>query len=461
MSAARDFDRLRSRFRGALVRPGEEGYPEARRVWNGAVDRRPALIARCAGADDVRAALRFAREQDRPISVRGSGHAIAGYAVCDDGVMIDLSLLKSVAVAPDKRRAHAAAGVTWGEFDLATQRYGLATTGGTVSQVGVGGLTLLGGFGHLMRRHGLAVDSLRAVDLVTADGELRHVDADSEPELFWGVRGGGGNFGIATALTYDLHPVGPLLLGGPVYWPLDQAPRVLRVLRDFAGQAPDDLGVMLVAHQAPPLPFLPPERYGTLALGLLLTWAGEIAEGLRATAPLREIGTPLGEMVRPVPYRALQTMLDGAAAPGNAAYWKSVHLPELTDPAIDLIVSLAASLPTPLSMLNGWVLGGAAGRVAAADTAVGDRGSGFELRVSATWRPGDEPHTSWVRDGWQRLRAYGDDRQYATFVTGEGDTDLHAVYGTGLGRLVALKNRYDPANVFRYNVNVPPPADPA
>ena len=246
---------LRSRFRGALIRPGDEAYAETRRVWNGAIDRRPALIARCADADDVVTALRFAREGEPPISVRGSGHGVAGHAVCDGGLMIDLSLMKGVSVDPLGRRARAAAGAIWGEFDLATQRYGLATTGGTVSQVGVGGLALLGGFGCLLRRHGLAIDNLLAVDLITANGDRLHVDTESEPELLWGLRGGGGNFGIATGLTFELHPVGPLVLGGPVYWRLEQAPLVLRFLRNLAPVAPDDLGIMIVAHQAPPLPF--------------------------------------------------------------------------------------------------------------------------------------------------------------------------------------------------------------
>ena len=281
---------LRGRFRGALLRPGEEGYEEARRVWNGAIDRRPALIARCAGADDVLQALRFARERELPIAVRGGGHSVVGHSVCDGGVMIDLSHMKAVSVDPAARVARAAAGLTWSELDLATQRHGLATTGGTISSVGIGGLTLGGGFGHLMRRHGLTIDNLRAVELVTAEGERLRVDADSEPELFWGLRGGGGNFGIATAFEYDLHPVGPLVLGGPIYWPLEQAHDVLRTLREFAPEAPDELGIMIVAHRAPPLPFLPPERYGAPVLGLLPVWSGDLADGVRALAPLRAVG---------------------------------------------------------------------------------------------------------------------------------------------------------------------------
>lgn len=309
LETSRAFRDLRTRFRGALIEPGDEAYTESRRIWNGAIDRRPALIARCVAADDVVAALRFARDHDLPISVRGSGHGVAGHAVGDGAIVIDLSLLRGVSVDPATRQARAAAGTTWGEFDLATQRYGLATTGGTVSHVGISGLTLHGGLGHLLRRCGLTVDNLRAVELITADGRQLQVDAEREPELLWGLRGGGGNFGIATAFSYDLHPVGPLVLGGPVYWPLQQAPEVLRFLRGFAPEAPDDLGIMIVAHRAPPLPFLPAECYGTPALGLLLTWAGEVAEGIRVLAPLLRVGRPLCDSLRPVPYRAVQTLL--------------------------------------------------------------------------------------------------------------------------------------------------------
>jgi FAD binding domain/Berberine and berberine like len=373
--------------------------------------------------------------------------------------MIDLSLMKGVSVDPLGRRARATAGATWGEFDLATQRYGLATTGGTVSQVGVGGLTLLGGFGHLMRRHGLAVDNLPAVDLITANGDKLHVDADSEPELLWGLRGGGGNFGIATGLTFDLHPVGPLVLGGPVYWPLEQAPLVLRFLRNLAPVAPDDLGIMIVAHQAPPLPFLPPEAYGTPAFGLLVTWAGDIAEGMRMLAPLLQVGKTLGELVRPVPYRTMQTLLDGSAAPGNGTLWRSVRLPLLSDAAIEDLVSLAESLPHPLSFLMGSMIGGAASRVAADATALGQREVGFEFRLIAVWPPEDSDaakHTAWVQQGWERLRVYGNGREYPTFLSDAGLAGVRAAYQDGWSRLVSLKNRYDPTNVFRLNANIPP-----
>jgi FAD binding domain/Berberine and berberine like len=451
--------RLRERFRGALLRPGEEGYDEARRVWNGAIDCRPALIARCAGADDVQEALRFARERDLRVSVRGGGHSVVGHAVSDDAVMIDLSLMKAVSVDPAARVARAAGGLLWSELDLATQRHGLATTGGTISHVGIGGLTLAGGFGHLMRRHGLTVDNLRAVELVTADGERQRVDGERDPELFWGLRGGGGNFGIATAFEYDLHAVGPLVLGGPVYWPLEQAPAVLRTVRELAPGAPDELGIMIVAHRAPPLPFLPPERYGAPVLGLLLVWCGELAEGLRVTAPLRAVGTPLGDLVRPVPYRAVQSLLDGSASRGAHAYWRSHRLPDLSDAAIDEIVVLAGSLTSPLSLLNGWAIGGAVSRVHPGATAVGEREVGFELRLIANWAPGDprgDEHVAWVRDGWARLRPHASGRQYASFLSDEGDAGVRAAYGDRLARLRTLKDRHDPTNVFRLNANIPP-----
>lgn len=445
---------LRARFRGMLLSPGEESYEEARRVWNGAVDRRPALIARCAGTDDVRAAIRYARGHDLPVAVRGGGHSVMGYGVCDGGVLIDMSALKAVTVDAGARTVRAAAGLTWAELDLATQRHGLAVTGGSVSSTGIAGVTLGGGFGHLMRRYGLTADNLRAADLVTAGGDLVHADA----ELLWGLRGGGGNFGIVTAFEYDLHPVGPVVLGGPVFWPLEQAPEVLRFLRDFAPHAPDELGLAIVAMLAPPMPFLPPDRYGTPVFGLLPVWCGDIAEGLRVLAPLRRTGTPVGDLVRPVPYRAVQSLLDGSAAPGNASYWRSHRLAELTDEVIGTLVASVGSITSPLSLISGWVIGGAASRVAPDTTAVGPRESGYELRLIANWRPGDpgaDRHTGWVRDGWERLRPVSAG-QFATFLSDEGVAGVRTAYGDRLPRLAALKRRYDPANVFRLNPNITP-----
>jgi FAD/FMN-containing dehydrogenase len=453
---------LRARFRGALLRPGEEGYDEARRVWNGAIDRRPALIARCAGADDVVAAVRFARERDLLVAVRGGGHAVAGHAVCDGGLMIDLSLMKAVRVDPAARTARAAGGVLWGELDRATQQFGLATTGGIISHTGIAGLTLGGGLGHLMRKHGLTVDNLLAVDLVTAGAERLRVDAATEPELFWGLRGGGGNFGIATAFEYQLHPVGPLVLGGPIFWPLAEAPAVLRFLRDFAPAAPDELGITIALRLAPPMPFLPPAQYGKPVLGLVLVWAGDIAQGQQAIAPLRGIGSPIADVVRPVPYLSLQSMLDGGAPHGMHYYWKSHRLPHLTDAVIDLLVGCVESITSPFSQIGGWAVGGAASRVAPEATAVGAREVGFELNVTAAWPPANadgDRHIAWVREGWAALRPHSAG-VYANFLSDEDAAGVAAAYGERLRRLTALKDRYDPTNFFRMNANIPPSRRP-
>ena len=451
-------DQLRRTFRGALLRPGEEGYDEARRIWNGAIDRRPALIARCAGADDVVTAVRYARERDMLVSVRGGGHAVAGHAICDDGVVIDLSLMKSARVDPAACTVQAAGGLLWSELDRATQPFGLAVTGGIISHTGIGGLTLGGGLGHLMRKHGLTVDNLRSVDLVTAEGEQMHVDAETEPDLFWGLRGGGGNFGIATSFNYQLHPVGPIVFGGPIFWPLSDAPAVLRFVREFAPSAPDELGITIALRLAPPMPFLPPERYGTPVLGLVLVWAGDIAEGQKALAPLRRIGTPIADVVRPVPYVALQSMLDGGAPHGMHYYWKAHRLPTLADDIIDVLVSRVEGITSPFSQISGWAVGGAVSRVGAEATAVGKREVGFELSINGAWPPPDARgalHTAWVREGWELLRPHSSG-VYANFISDEDAAGVEAAYGSRLGRLTRLKDRYDPTNFFRLNANILP-----
>lgn len=455
------FQRFRAAFRGALLRPGEEGYEEARRVWNGAIDRRPALIARCVGADDVVAAVRFARDHDLLVSVKGGGHAVAGHAVCNDGLMIDLSLMKAIAVDSAQRTVRAAGGVLWSEFDRTTQPYGLATTGGIISHTGIGGLTLGGGLGHLMRKHGLTVDNLLSVDLVTADAERIHVDAHTEPELLWGLRGGGGNFGIATSFEYQLHPVGPIVLGGPILWPLDQASEVLRFVGDFADESPDELGITVAARLAPPMPFLPAEKYGTPVVIVLPVWAGDIPTGLAATEPLRRLGRPIAEVVRPIPYLAIQSMLDGGALHGVHYYWKSHRLPQLTDPVIDVMTGGVGTLTSPFSQFSGWAMGGAASRVAADATAVGEREVGFELNITAAWPapagPADR-HRAWVREQWEKLEPYSTG-VYANFLSDEGAAGVDLAYGSRLQRLTALKDRYDPTNFFRMNANILPSGD--
>lgn len=454
------FHALRGRFRGALLRPGEEGYEPTRRIWNGAIDRKPALIARCVGTDDVQAAVRFAREHDLVMSVRGGGHAVAGHAVCDDGLMIDVSLMKTVVVDPAARTARAAAGLLWSEFDRATQPHGLATTGGIISHTGIAGLTLGGGLGHLMRKHGLTVDNLLAAELVTADGTLVHADAETEPELFWGLRGGGGNFGIVTSFTYRLHPVGPIVYGGPLFWPVEQAATVLRVLDEFAPTAPDELGITVGIVPAPPAPFVPQTLWGTPVAALILAWCGDLSEGAKAIAPLRDIAAPLADAVGPMPYLALQSMLDGGAPHGRHYYWKSHWFEGLPTDLIDAIVAGADSAKAPFWQINGWAVGGAVARVDADATAVGHRGPGYDLNITAAWppgQPGSADHVAWVRETWDSMLPYSSG-VYANFLSDEGVTGVEAAYGPRLGRLTALKDRFDPDNAFRLNANIPPSA---
>jgi hypothetical protein len=451
-------DELRTRFRGALLQPGEEGYDEARRVWNGAIDRRPALIARCAGADDVVEAVGFARERELAISVKGGGHAVAGHAVCDDGVMIDLSLMKAISVDPATRTARAAGGVLWRELDAATQAFGLATTGGVISHTGIGGLTLGGGLGHIMRAFGLTVDNLRGVELVTADGARVRADAESEPELFWGLRGGGGNFGIATAFEYDLHQLGPFVLGGSVFWSIDDGRAVMRTVRELLPEAPDELGIAFAMMPAPPLPGMPRDRVGKPAVALVLVWAGDPAEGERALAPLRAVGSPLVDSVSVVPYVFLQSMLDGGAPHGRHYYWKSHRLPDLSDPVIDVFMERLAAMTSPFAQITGWAMGGAVSRVDPDATAVGEREDGFDVSFATGWLPADpdpERHRHWSRVAWEALQPYSCGL-YANFISDEGEAGIEAAYGDRRARLGALKAVWDPANVFRMNANITP-----
>lgn len=431
-------------------------------MWNGAVDRRPGLIARCAGTDDVVAAVRFARQHDIEVSIRGGGHSIAGLSVCEGGLMIDLSNMRAIRVDRHARTASAAGGVLWGELDRATQAHGLATTGGIISHTGIGGLTLGGGLGHLMRAHGLTVDNLLSADLVTADGELRHVTEQSDPELFWGLRGGGGNFGIVTRFVYRLHPVGPMVLGGPVFWALDDAAEVMATVREVAPNAPDELGISVAIVPAPPAPFIPPERFGRPSMALILVWVGDPADGTRVMEPLHKIGTPIADVVRPTPYVALQSMLDAGAPHGRHYYWKAHKLPSLPDEVIAIFLAAIDTATSPFAQISGWAVGGAVSRVADDATAVGDRREGFEMSITVGWPPDDldaDRHKTWVRDAWEALRPYGEG-VYANFISDEGASGVEYAYGDRLQRLQALKARYDPDNFFHLNNNIAPRTDP-
>ena len=440
-------------FEGQLIRPGDPRYDEARAVWNGAIDRRPAIVARCRDAADVGAAIRLARERGLPVAVRGGGHSIGGLSVCDGGLVVDLSPMRAIAVDPAARRARAGAGVLWGELDAATQAHGLATVGGIVTHTGIAGLTLGGGIGWLMRRHGAVVDNLLDADLVTVDGD--EVRAADDPELFWGLRGAGANFGVVTAFEYRLHEVGPVL-AGPLYHALEDAPDVLRFYRDFAAAAPDELTTILNLRPAPPLPILPEHLHGRPVLAIGVCHTGDP----RDLEPLRRFGRPLLDAVAPRPYAELQRMFDATVPHGWHYFWKTCELPPLTDAAIDTLCEQAGRIASPRSYIIVFQLGGAMTR--GPDTAFGQRDAAHDVNVNAVWLPGDpdaERHVEWAREAYAALAPHARGRAYVNFLQDEPQERVRAAYGPpAYERLQALKRRYDPENVLRLNQNVAPAA---
>jgi FAD/FMN-containing dehydrogenase len=441
---------------GALLLPTEDGYDDARAVWNRMIDRRPALIARCAAVDDVVTAVRFAREHDLLVSVKGGGHNVTGHAVCDGGLMIDLSTMKSARVDPRRRRAIVGPGATWKDVDTATQRHGLATTGGIVSSTGVAGLTLGGGHGWLMRKHGLACDNLVALELVTADGGQLRASADENPELFWGLRGGGGNFGIVTSFEFDSHPLDTVLAGLLLY-PLSRGRDVLECYRDVAVGAPDELvlGALVTTWF---------DRTPVIALALCYSGAVTVGEGV--VQPLRRLGRPLLDTVRPIPYAELQTAFDATNPPG-AWYYKTGYLDGTRFGGARFVETFLDHCdfpsPSPLSRVYLEHLGGAMGRVRADQTAFVHRGAPFDLIVIAGgFQPEDaERNIQWARRTWDAMRPFMSGGAYVNYLGADASEDaVRSAYGPAYPRLVALKRRYDPHNVFRLNQNIPPTATP-
>ena len=459
-AAATDLERLRDSLRGPVIGPDDDGYDAARAIWNGAIDRRPACIARCTGVADVVAAIRFARGSDLRVAVRSGGHGVGGHAVCDGGLVIDLSLLKGIRVDPAARTARAEAGVLWGELDRETQLHGLATVGGIVTHTGIAGLTLGGGLGWLMRKHGATVDNLLSVDLVTAEGELLTASGAENPDLFWGVRGGGGNFGVVTSFEYRLHPVGPTVLGGPVFHPLDDARNVLAFYREFIATAPDELTTIFELSVAPPLPFLPEDVHGKPVVMVGACYAGAPEDGIDVVRPLKEFGTPIVDLLEPKPYLALQSMFDPGVPHGWHRYWKSVELPALTDAAIDTLVEHAAAFTSPKSYCIVFQLGGALARAGENETAFGRRDAAHNVNVNAVWTeedPDAERHVAWARDYFTALQPHAGGRVYVNFLGDEGVERVRQAYGDRpYERLVGLKRAYDPTNVFRLNQNIQP-----
>ena len=430
-------------LRGPLLGPGEDGYDGARKVWNGMIDRRPALIARCAGVADVVAAVRFARTHELLVSVRGGGHNITGNAVCEGGLMIDLSRMKSVRVDPARRTARAEAGLTWGEYNHETQAFGLASTGGVVSTTGIAGLTLGGGLGWLMGKHGLSCDNLLSADLVTADGQFLTASADQHPDLFWGLRGGGGNFGVVTSFEYRVHPV-DAVLAGMVLHPMAKAREVLRFYRDFARNCPDEALAAAALMTSPE---------GAPVVAIIVSYIGDIVAGEAVVAPLRKFGSPLLDTIAPTSYVQLNTLLD-AAVP----YWKSSFLKQLGDDLIEILIERSAKMLSPMSMVLFFHLHGAAARVDRNATAFGLRDDQWDYDVISQWTDPDESadHVQWTREFWTAVEPFATGEVYVNHLDSEEATRIRAAYSQGYERLVALKNKYDPTNLFRLNQNIKP-----
>jgi len=451
---------LAEALRGQVLRRGDDGYDAARSIWNGAHDRHPALIVRCAGVADVLRAVELARSENLPVAVRGGGHSIPGFSTVDDGLVIDLSGMQAVHVDPVRRTARVEAGATWSVFDRESQAFGLATTGGIVSTTGVAGFTLGGGVGWLMRKHGLASDNLISADVVTADGRLVRASEDENPELFWGLRGGGGNFGVVTSFEFDLHPVGPTITGGPVFYPGERGGEVLRAWRDWAHQAPDEVTTLANLLTAPPVPFLPEEWHGKPLVAIFAAHSGPLGDGERDVQPLREFAEPVADLIGPIPYLALQSLIDPIWEPGAHNYMKAGFLGGLDDGAIDALLAGHACATSRMSEIHVEHLGGAVGRVASASTALGERSAPFLLNVIARTPTADgyEAAVEWGRDLHRTLSPALTGGAYVNFLSSEGEERVRAAYGDKYGRLVALKDAYDPTNLFRLNQNIAPSA---
>jgi hypothetical protein len=446
-----------SGMRGPVLRPGDADYDATRAIQNGLIDRRPALIARCTGAADVMAAVTFAREQGLLLSVRGGGHNVAGNAVCDGGLMIDLSLMRGIHVDPRARIAFVQGGATWADLDRETQIFGLATPGGVVSTTGIAGLTLHGGMGHLRSKYGLSLDNLRAVDIVTADGQLRHASAAENADLFWAVRGAGSNFGVVTSFEFALHSLGPTVMLCAAMYALTDGPDVLRRWRDFIATAPDEFTPLAVFWSVPE--GFPPELVGRPIVILAGVYAGPVEEGERLIQPLRELATPLLDLSGPMPFAAVQSAFDPFFPKGLLQYWKSTYVNELSDALIDALCTLAAARPSPKTTMDIWPQTGAVARVGAEETAFGERPP-FMVAFESSWTDPTEndANIAWAREAWASMRRFASSGIYVNFPGfGEEKEDLvRAAYGPNYTRLQALKTQYDPANLFRMNLNIPP-----
>ena len=451
-------DELRGGFRGRLIDRADDAYEAARKVWNGTIDRRPGLIAECTDTADVIAAVNFAATNDLLVSVRGGGHSWPGHSIADDALMIDLSHMRGVRVDFANKTVRAQGGAQWGDVDHETQAFGLATPGGLVSETGIGGLTLGGGAQTwLGRKYGSSVDNLVSVDIVTADGRLLTATETENEDLFWAIRGGGGNFGVVTSFEYRLHPVGPLVLGGPVFFSWNRAKEITQFYLEFVKNIPDELTAMLVYWNAPPAPALPESIHGKKVALIATCYAGAAEDGEAVVAPIRTLG-PEVDQLGPVPYAALNSMFDPLLPKGIFSYSKSDYFDRFSEAAIDEMIARADRKPAPLSLTHLNHFGGAIGRIANDATPFAHRDAPFAFSQDAFW---DDPQESeanitWVKDFWQAMRAFSPRGAYVNFMADEGEDRIREAYGGNYDRLVALKRKYDPTNLFHLNQNIKP-----
>jgi FAD/FMN-containing dehydrogenase len=446
--------------RGPVLRPGDAGYDDARSIWNGLIDRRPALIVQCTGAADVVDAVDFAREQELLLSVKGGGHNVAGNAVNDGGLVIDLSQMRGVHVDPATRIVRAEGGATWGDADRETQLFGLAVPGGVVSTTGIAGLTLHGGVGHLRRKHGLSIDNLLSVDIVTADGQLRRASATENEDLFWAVRGAGSNFGVVTSFEFQAHPVGPMVMVGAVFYSLEDAGTVVPAWRDFMATAPEELSSLAICWSVPAHEPFPPELAGTPVVIVAAPYAGSVEEGERVVQPLRELAEPVIDLSGPWPWVGLQTGFDALFPKGQLRYWKNRALAELSEAAIEEIADFAARRPSPLTDIVAWHHGGAMSRVGETETAYAGRDATFSVTGEASWTDPSQTDEAiaWGREFWEAMGKHSTGGIYLNFpgLGEEKEALVRAGYGVNYDRLASLKAEYDPGNLFRMNLNIAP-----
>ena len=447
---------LKDKVKGEIVLPGDPNYNEVREIWNAMIDRRPAVIIQCAEADDVPHAISYARDNGLEISVRGGGHNIAGSALCNNGVMIDFSKMTAVKVDVQKKRAYVEPGATLGDFDKAIQAHGLATPVGINSTTGIAGLTLGGGFGWLTRKYGMTVDNLISAKMVTADGRKIQVSEDENADLFWAIRGGGGNFGVVTQFEFALYPVGPEILAGLLVFPIDQAKQVLEKYREFVKSAPEELSIWVVLRKAPPLPFLPVAVHGKEVVVLAIFYAGDIAEGEKFIDPLRSFGDAYGEHVGAQPYVQWQQAFDPLLTPGARNYWKSHNFIELSDGALDTIIEFVGKIPFPQCEIFLGLIAGAANRVSSNAMAYGHRDAKFVLNVHGRWDEAaqDETGIAWARAFFKASAPYASAGAYVNFMTEDEGDRVAAAYGVNYARLKQVKKKYDPKNIFHNNQNI-------